>query len=191
MMNLRNVMKLLNTLNLIGLSFILFLAFVLQLTLNELPCPLCLLQRIGILAMGFGFLLNVHYQIRPGHYALTLLASIFTSIASMRQIVMNALPPHGYGYPEFGLHLYTWVFLIAVATILYTSLLLSIPGQYAPRNETDHIQEARSPWIKTLSHIAFGFLIFIIAGNIVSNFFECGLKTCHGDFLTYKVKVKL
>ncbi len=191
MMNTQNWMKLINSLNLLGLSFSLLVAFVLQFALRELPCPLCLLQRIGLLAISFGFLLNVHYQIRPGHYSLSLLAAVFTGVAAMRQVVMNALPPHGYGYPELGLHLYTWVFLICIATIVYTSIILSIPGQYTSRNYSEHIQEPKSAWVRTLSHLAFAFLFLMVVGNAVSNYFECGLHTCSGDFLTYKVKLKL
>ena len=145
MIRTKNLMKLLNTLNVIGVALLLFFGFILQLGLDELPCPLCLLQRIGLLAMAFGFLLNIHYPIRPGHYALVIVSAFFTAVAALRQIVMNALPPHGYGYPEFGLHLYTWTFLISAATIFYTAILLSIPGQYAARQTLEHIEEPK-PW---------------------------------------------
>lgn len=175
--------KLINTLTLIGICFILLCAFILQLTLWELPCPLCLLQRIGLLAIAFGFLLNIHYRIRPQHYALSILAAVATGIAATRQVVIGALPPHGYGYPIFGLHLYTWTALICVATIVYTCILMFIPCQYNQAAPA----EARSKPIRWLSHFGFAFFVVILIANSISVYLECGLKECHGDFLTYKV----
>ncbi len=43
----RNQLTLLNTLGLLGMTAVLLIGFILQFVLNELPCPLCLLQRIG------------------------------------------------------------------------------------------------------------------------------------------------
>jgi hypothetical protein len=179
--------KLINALTLIGISFLLFFAFIIQIALWELPCPLCLLQRIGLLAIAFGFLLNVHYQIRPGHYALSILAAVATGIAATRQVVIGALPPHGYGYPILGLHLYTWTALLCIATVVYTCILMCIPGQYQLTHD-DTPAEAKSVWIRRICHLAFGFLVLMLIGNIVSVYLECGFMECHGDFLTYKIQ---
>ncbi|EDK27855.1 hypothetical protein VSWAT3_15162 [Vibrionales bacterium SWAT-3] len=47
-----------NTLGLLGITIVLFMGSVLQVSLNELPCPLCLLQRLGFVMVMFGFMLN-------------------------------------------------------------------------------------------------------------------------------------
>ncbi len=60
-MNNKNV-ALLNALGLLGITFVLLMASVLQVVLNELPCPLCLLQRLGFMLVMFGFMLNVVYE---------------------------------------------------------------------------------------------------------------------------------
>ncbi|GAL07696.1 hypothetical protein JCM19237_934 [Photobacterium aphoticum] len=45
---------LLNTLGLLGITVVLLIGFVLQIAWDELPCPLCLLQRIGFGMVMFG-----------------------------------------------------------------------------------------------------------------------------------------
>ena len=50
-----NFFKILNALDVIGIIIILIVAFGFQFYLKELPCPLCLLQRVGLIAMAFGF----------------------------------------------------------------------------------------------------------------------------------------
>ncbi len=62
------IIKTLNAIDALGLAFLLLVAFILQIGYHELPCPLCLLQRLGVLAIAFGFLLNVQFKIRPAHY---------------------------------------------------------------------------------------------------------------------------
>ena len=55
----RPVGAILNMFGLLGISLILTVAFFYQLALGELPCPLCLLQRAGFIAVGMGFLFNM------------------------------------------------------------------------------------------------------------------------------------
>ena len=49
-----DVAKLLNALALMAVDTVLALAFVDQLWFSDLPCPLCILQRAGLTAAGFG-----------------------------------------------------------------------------------------------------------------------------------------
>lgn len=173
----------LNIIDLLAVSLALFIAFIFQFALKELPCPLCLLQRLGLLAMSFGFLLNVRYCIKPNHYAFILLAALFTAAVSLRQVLLHIVPGTGaYGDAFLGLHLYTWMFLISCATILYTAIILCIPDQY-----THHSAEIQSPLLKTLGHFAFLCLFSIAAANVVSVWLECGLKECPENPVTYKI----
>ncbi|WP_271946626.1 disulfide bond formation protein B [Ruegeria faecimaris] len=99
----------LNALGTLAVSLVLVLAFGYQLALNELPCPLCLLQRVGFVAVGVGLGLNLLYGARPQHYALMLLAALFGISVSVRQILLHIVPGTGhYGSPVFGYHYYTW-----------------------------------------------------------------------------------
>lgn len=176
--------RFLNIIDLLGICFILLLAFVLQIALNELPCPLCLLQRVGILGIGFGFLLNIHYQIKARHYAFSLLASIFTGFVAMRQIVLHIIPGTGsYGAPFLGLHLYTWDFILAIACILYTTFMLCISGQYGE----GYIVKKSPKWMKSLGHFAFLCFLAVLLLNVISTFLECGIKACPDNPIMYHI----
>src|SRR5258707_14181114 len=92
-----------------GIATILLIAFGLQFGLQELPCPLCNLQRVAFVLCGFGFLLNLRFGAQPLHYGLALLGALFGLIVSGRQVLLFILPGAGaYGSPVLGLHLYSW-----------------------------------------------------------------------------------
>ncbi|AZE48322.1 hypothetical protein C4K04_2650 [Pseudomonas chlororaphis] len=76
----------LNIVGLLGVSFSLLIAFYYQLALQEIPCPLCLLQRVGMIAMGFGFLMNIRFGIRSVHYGVALLGALLTGVIASRQM---------------------------------------------------------------------------------------------------------
>ncbi len=57
-------MRNINAIGALGLGAIVTGAYIFQFVLHELPCPLCLLQRIGMLGAAFGLLLNVRFGLR-------------------------------------------------------------------------------------------------------------------------------
>lgn len=137
-----------NILSLLGITIIVFIAVIIQLFAHELPCPLCLLQRAGLLSIGFGFLLNIHYEIKPSHYACSLLASAITACVSLRQITLHIATStkcSGYGMTLFGYHMYTWVFFICMMLIVYVAIILSIPQQYHLKQDPEKVSESKSP----------------------------------------------
>lgn len=181
-LRITQIIKILNALDVLGIGIILFIAFLLQFTLKELPCPLCILQRIGMLGIAFGFLLNVRYKIHPGHYTLSLLATVLTAFIALRQIVLHIIPGTGaYGAPILGLHLYTWVFILCVVAIVYISLLLSVSLQYHGRIE-------RKPHraFRILSYCAFVLLLGMAISNAISTYLECGFAECPDNPITYQ-----
>src|ERR1700754_1055340 len=105
----RSLAVTLNALSLYAVALVLAAAFAAQLLLHELPCPLCLLQRIQFTALAIGPILNVRYGPRPSHYALSLLAAAMGFAFSTRQVLLHILPGDaGYGTALFGYHYYTW-----------------------------------------------------------------------------------
>lgn len=52
-----DLIKALSAIELMGIAITIIAAFYFQFAMDELPCPLCLLQRLGLLAIGFGFYL--------------------------------------------------------------------------------------------------------------------------------------
>jgi disulfide bond formation protein DsbB len=164
-----------------GVLLVLILAFLMQFIFNELPCPLCLLQRYGFLAIAFGFLLNFRFGFRPSHYAIILLSSLFTAFVAMRQIALHVIPGSGsYGSAIFGIHMYTWSFILSMMIVVSTTLLLGVDRQYL---ET---QRKNSGWQYAI-HLLFSVLIFLVVANVVSTVFECGLGVCAENPVAYRL----
>ncbi|ASG67500.1 hypothetical protein fh0823_01200 [Francisella halioticida] len=168
-----------------GITVIIIMAFFFQFAMNELPCPLCLLQRLGLLAIGFGFLLNMRFHVRPSHYALSLLAAVFTAFVSLRQIALHVTDPVGFGSKILGMHMYSWVFIISMLAIIYISIVMSYPKQYEIRQEPQEISEAKNKKIRFFTHLIFLIFILIIFANVTSTFFECGLSQCPDNPTNY------
>ncbi|WOG27547.1 disulfide bond formation protein B [Endozoicomonas sp. 8E] len=184
---INDLVKFASVFELTAICLLLVVAFWFQFVMGELPCPLCILQRQGILIIASGFLLNMRYHIRPGHYSLSLLAAVLTSFISLRQIALHVTTPQGYGSAFLGLHMYTWLYILCSALIVYIALVVGYSRQFELHAYKDEVSEARDPRIRGFSHLAFAFLVFLIVANIVSVFFECGLEQCPDNPMRYMV----
>ncbi len=168
-------------LELMSISFILLSAYYLQFFYHEIPCPLCLLQRIGFLFIAFGLILNISFGAKPLHYGLSMMGSLFTMLISTRQIFLHIAPGTGsYGPPLFGLHLYTWGF-IAAAGLMFLNIILVVFFESLSTYNIKH-----PTIVKSVGHLVFLLLFCIAATNIVTTFMECGLKECPSDPTKYK-----
>jgi disulfide bond formation protein DsbB len=164
--------KLLNALGLIAVDTVLALAFIDQLWFRDLPCPICILQRAGFTAAGFGLALNLVFGPRPSHYGMTLLGAAVGAAMSMRQILEHIVPGTGaYGNAIFGMHLYTWAFIAFALMIVGCAIMLFDDRQFA-RPE---------PWSQRMSVLpltAF-FTFFVLAvANVLSTLLICGTGFC-------------
>src|SRR5437867_226068 len=115
-----------NALGLCGIALVLVAAFAGQILLGELPCPLCLLQRVLFAMLAIGPILNIRFGPHPSHYALSLFAAVVGAMVSARQILLHIMPRDpGYGSALLGYHYYTWAFIgFAVAIVLIAAMLL-------------------------------------------------------------------
>lgn len=167
-----DVWKLLNALGLIAVDIILVLAFIDQIWFHDLPCPLCILQRAAFIAAGFGLALNLLYGPRPSHYGLIILGASLGAAISMRQTLLHIVPGTGsFGEAYFGLHLYTWAFIIFAVMIVGSAILLLNDRQFG-RPE---------PWSSRLSVLpltAFAVFAVVVVGNIISTLLICGVGFC-------------
>ncbi|CDO47444.1 disulfide bond formation protein B [Bartonella henselae] len=169
-----------NTLGLLGLSAVLLVAFYYQLVRFELPCPLCLLQRVGLMLAGCGFLLNIHHKVKNTHYGMVILGCMVTSIVAARQVFLHITPDDlGYGSTFFGLHFYTWAFIIAVLCIFAVAFLMIL-------SELSYKFKVFAPF-PLLSKMASGLFVFLIAANLVSTVLECGTGQCADDPVRYEL----
>lgn len=104
-------------------------AFGAQFIGGELPCPLCILQRMAMIlcAAGPAWLLatSLRREVDASDYArcygASALAAVLGACMSGRQVLLHIAPGDpGYGEPVLGMHLYTWA-LVVFATVVAVS----------------------------------------------------------------------
>ncbi len=162
-----------NLIELLLILLVLLLAVSFQFILRELPCPLCLLQRLGLLGVAFALILNLRYGPKPVHYGLSLLAALFSAFVALRQIALHVIPGSGsYGNQFLGLHLYTWSFVIAMAVVLFNTIILCIDQQYFLCR---HMFAAK--W-RGLTYLLFAIVLCFSFFLCVTVFLECGIRQC-------------
>ena len=170
----------LNVVALYALAGVLATAFGAQFVLGELPCPLCLLQRIMFALLALGPILNIRYGPRPSHYALSLLAAIVGAVVSTRQVLLHIMPGDaGYGTALLGYHFYTLALIGFVAAIALISLVLLFDRQFAP--------QPTPATAGALATVAVAIIIALTAGNFSSALLECGFKACADDPVVYEL----
>jgi disulfide bond formation protein DsbB len=161
----------LNLLGLLAISVVLLVAFFDQLVYHDMPCPLCILQRAGLIAAGFGLVLNVSFGPRPSHYAIMILGALTAAFVSTRQILLHIVPGSGsYGDPFLGLHYYTWVLIVSVLIIAGTAGMLMFDRQF-----TDEKPEGT---LKGWSLAVFALFGLLALGNGISTVLECAGGLC-------------
>lgn len=163
----------LNALMVIVLSSVLLAAFGVQIFMHEEPCPLCMLQRLGMIGVATGALLNIWFGIRMSHYGLCLFSALTGSFVALRQISLHVCPGFPtFGIPVLGLSLYTWSFVVFVCIIFAVAFLLFL---YNPEEN-----KVESPPINSLGKFAFILILCIALANIVTTFMQCGFSPCEG-----------
>lgn len=151
-------------------------AFSIQIIGNEMPCPLCMLQRMDMVLIGIGALwiigltrkgeLDLYAYVRA--YGLMMFGAGAGLMMSGRQIELHILPGDpGYGEAVFGLHLYTWAFVTFAVVLVYTAVMLMLSKQLLPKMPAGNA----TLWITRIVGIIF---ILVIIANVISVFFEEG-----------------
>ena len=168
----------LNTLALAGICAVLLLAFVWQIAFDDLPCPLCLLQRAAFAMIGIALVLNVRFGPSPMHYGMIVISALAGVVAAARQVLLHIAPGDaGYGPPFLGLHFYTWALFLFVAFLVYCGLMLILDRRYAD-------QAIPRPVSKLAGAVMWLFFILVL-GNMVSTMLECGFGACPDDPVSY------
>lgn len=165
-----------NLIGLFGVTLLLILTLFIQLTAHELPCPLCLLQRVGFVAVGICFCMNLKFGVKPSHYGLMSLAALLAFMVALRQIFLHLAPDDpGYGAPMLGLYLYVW------SAILLTMILACISIGLLLEKGFCSVAHAMS---RPVMGLIFVFLLLILA-NGISTLIECGFYICPANPVTY------
>jgi len=158
----------------VAYCFVMLSAFFIQFVEGEFPCPLCMLQRYGMILSTLGAL-YVIMQARRGTlttagYAqglgMGLIASIAGSSVSVRQILLHIKPgDSGYGAPVLGLHLYTWAFITFVIVMLYVGLMLMLMPRGIP------VAPPVGAAARGLSTAIIWVFLGVIAANVIAIIF--------------------
>jgi disulfide bond formation protein DsbB len=172
----------LNVLSLYAVALVLIAAFAAQLLLHELPCPLCLLQRIQFAMLAIGPIMNVRFGPRPSHYALSLFAAAAAFAFSTRQVLLHILPDDpGYGTALLGYHYYTLALIGFAAAIVLIAVMLLFDRQF----ETETELKFDAPDL--FATIAVWLVIALTALNVVSTLLECGFGACADNPVVYEL----
>ncbi len=173
----------LNFVYLLGVMFviagILTTAMTLQYANGELPCPLCLLERVAMLGVCFGIMLNFRRGFSYQHTGFSLLFAILLLIVAVRQSLLDIYPRPGHEYigsAIFGVHMPVWSIIIALSLLTAYAIKLSILGGDEFLREADLTS---FPAIKKIANLLSLYVIAICVINLVSVVLQCGFGECH------------
>ena len=161
---------------LIGLAGILTTAMVLQYAAGEIPCPLCLLQRVAMFGVCFGIVHHVRHGYDVRNIGVGLVWALYLLLVSVRQVLLNIVARPGHAYPGgavFGLHMPVWSVVIAFAIMLAFAATLAV---FDARRLSATLP---SPVLTRIGTVAGLYLIALCIINLVSAILQCGLGACH------------
>lgn len=180
--------KNITVINLLGVFILLFIllgAYVFQFIHNELPCPLCLMQRMAVIGAAFGLALNLRYGVDSKHYGISILSALLGVGISIRHMLLHICCADGrHGSTFFGLHLYTWALLVFLICILVIALLLMNMQQFK-----DHKRSSlyMSPLLKGLCKNALWLLLLLALTNFFTTLLICGVGFCTDHPVSYQL----
>jgi disulfide bond formation protein DsbB len=158
------------------LAGILTAAMVMQYAFEEIPCPLCLLQRFAMFGCCFGIVQQLHSGTSERGTGISLIFSILLLVISVRQTLLDLFPRPGHEYVGsaiFGVHMPIWCVFIAIALLLGFAIRLALFG--GPRSAP----EAEGAPMRRLTQGLVIYVVFICAINFFSVAVQCGLGECH------------
>lgn len=157
----------------LGYTLVLGLALLLQFWLGELPCPLCMLQRYGMILSTLGALWIVRQAqagtLTPAGYmqglGLGTLGAFAGAVFGGRQVMLHILPGDaGYGAPVLGLHLYSWAFITFAVVIVFSAILgILAPAALpqAPRQDSSASRLSSAIGLAFLAAVAINAVMIV------------------------------
>ena len=151
-------------------------AMFIQFVVGDLPCPLCLLQRIAFFGFTYGALLHFKGSSRFRSIGISLLFIVLLQIMSLRQSLIDIYPRPGHawiGSAIFGIHLPIWSFIGALMLVL----AISLDFIFIARDNRKSIEHY--PGLNRIANIFAVIVLLLCAVNLVAVFFQCGFHVCH------------
>ena len=153
-----------------------------QFYFDELPCPLCLLQRVGLFFIAFGALMNLRLGKQFKYDFIIVISSLYSLTVAMRQVFLHIMPgDSGYGSKFLSLHFYTWNDIISFLFII----LISISPMFKNVNLESLLSKILLS-IKKITNLFFVLFLTLLVINIILVYLECGFKQCPDNPVSYK-----
>jgi disulfide bond formation protein DsbB len=160
----------------LAIAAILTVAMILQYYGGEIPCPLCLLQRVAMFGVCFGIILHFQHGYSAQNTGISMLFALFLLIVSARQTLLDIYPRPGHSYigdAILGLHMPIWSVVIALAILTAFAIKLAVLGGEDLRD----IQP--SPVLARIARLLVLYMVAIGLINFASVVVQCGLDACH------------
>ena len=181
--------RVLNFVGMLAMIGVLIGAYIYQFYYRELPCTLCQLQRLAMVAVAFGAAMNVKLGPDPRHYGVCLASALFGIAISIRQTLLHINPffdtktaqptlsaaANGpFGQPVMGLHLYVWGIVLFATVILAVGIVQLFRGQFK-------LSAQEPDWLKRMASVGVGILLVMATLETLTTFMECGFGACPND----------
>ena len=168
----------------LALAAILTAAMILQVGFGEIPCPLCLLQRVAMFGCCFGLIRQLRADgSEQGSERGTergsgigLVFAVLLLVISARQTLLDIVPRPGHAYvgqAVFGIHMPVWSVVIAVVLLAGFAIRFALFG--APRAAPDTGDSLMRRCARGLEI----YVVFLCAINFIAVVLQCGLGECH------------
>jgi disulfide bond formation protein DsbB len=142
---------------------------------GEIPCPLCLLQRVAMFGVCFGVILHFRHGYCARNDGISMLFALFLLIVSGRQTLLDIYPRPGHSYigsAVLGLHMSVWSVVIAVTILVAFAIKLAVLG--------DPMRDPQpSPALGRVARLLSLYVIAICLINFASVILQCGAGACH------------
>ena len=163
---------------LLVLATILTAAVIIQYGFGEVPCPLCLLQRLAMFGICFGLIHHFQLESAARGVGLALVSAVFLLFISGRQTLIDIYPRPGHSYvgsAVLGLHMPVWSVLIALSVISALSIQIAVLGELQLRRDD------LSPKVVRIVRWTGLYVIMLSVINVASVILQCGLDACKTD----------
>ena len=123
--------RLILSLMLLALAGVLTAAMGFQYLDGEIPCPLCLLQRVAMFACCFGLIRQLKDGGSQRGAGVAMISAVLLLVISVRQTLLDIVPRPGHAYigaAVFGLHMAVWSVLIGIALLIGFAVRLAVLG---------------------------------------------------------------
>lgn len=161
------------------IAAILTAAMTMQYVFGELPCPLCLLERLAMFGVCFGIIMSFRHGYSPQNTGISLIFAILLVIVAERQSLLDIYPRPGHAYigsAVFGIHMPVWSVIIGLILLIAFAVKLAVAGgdRELERHKIDEF-----PVLARLGMIVSLYVIAICLINFVSVILQCGFNECH------------